>query len=91
MDERPPLKDAQFYRTAWRAISHNGGVDFVGVKSISPLAKLGNPAEINIFDPMHLIYRGNGKLILERFFTSTRFHLFISVTQTYNCTIRQQS
>lgn len=66
-------KDQKFFEDAWNYLKKPVSAiakDYFGVKTISPLARIGNPANINLFDPMHMIYRGNGYMILERFFAS---------------------
>lgn len=70
-----PVKDAAFFNDAWQQLDAINRSNYFGVTSVSPLAKIANPADVNIFDPMHLVYRGNTLLILQRFFSS-KFHDF---------------
>lgn len=79
LDEPPAIKDDEFYRSAWTFLTTAAeGMNYYGVTRISPLSRICNPASVNIFDPMHLIYRGNAQLIFNRLFTSKAFCLPLS-------------
>lgn len=63
-------KDKHFFEVAFAKLATHGS-EYRGVTGISPLSQILNPAEVNVFDPMHLVYRGNAALIFSRFFEST--------------------
>lgn len=93
-DQLPP-KDAAFFDEAWRHLqsdARSSMPDYFGVVSVSPLAQIGNPAIVNVFDPMHMVYRGNAVLLLNRLFTSKyipSFFLIFLLHQNFFQIIRQ--
>lgn len=62
-------KNREFYQEACARLQE-GEEEYFGVYGISPLMKIGTPADLHVFDPMHLLYRGVGLLLLRRFFQS---------------------